>query len=202
MTARETGELPILARYRCIYCWRQISKWSKPRGLCRWCRENPTEHIGGNVEKRKKLDRRREANHGRWKPSDLSYAGVHSWIRRELGPATHCSNDDTHESKRYEWANISGDYKRDINDYRPLCKSCHSKYDMSDNYKESMRKNWQKYANTLRKPVYQFTFDGLYIARYESVSEAARKNGLRTNNISANLLVVDHMRFDGCSLCW
>jgi len=34
------------------------------------------------------------------------------------------------ERARYEWANISGEYKRDVSDYIQLCPSCHRKFDM------------------------------------------------------------------------
>ena len=33
------------------------------------------------------------------------------------------------ENCRFEWANISGEYKRDLNDWMNLCVSCHKKYD-------------------------------------------------------------------------
>lgn len=29
------------------------------------------------------------------------------------------------EKNRYEWANISGEYKRELSDYESLCVSCH-----------------------------------------------------------------------------
>lgn len=34
------------------------------------------------------------------------------------------------QPKRYEWANISGEYKRDRSDWVMLCPSCHRKIDM------------------------------------------------------------------------
>ena len=33
------------------------------------------------------------------------------------------------EQKSYDLANISGEYKRDINDFKWLCRSCHIKED-------------------------------------------------------------------------
>jgi hypothetical protein len=40
-----------------------------------------------------------------------------------LGKARKCSNDITHPG-RYGWANISGEYRRDIDDWHELCHIC------------------------------------------------------------------------------
>ena len=76
-----------------------------------------------------------------WKGKDVSYSGLHHWIKREVGKATECENIFCNyprlsakgvlmiKPKRYEWANISGNYERDILDYVQLCSSCHAKYD-------------------------------------------------------------------------
>src|ERR1041385_8578706 len=63
-----------------------------------------------------------------WKGHRASYDAIHKWLRRHHGKATHCI-----ECKRpgleYEWANVSGAYKRDISDYRPMCTACHPRMD-------------------------------------------------------------------------
>ncbi|HEC65687.1 MAG TPA: hypothetical protein ENI23_10350 [bacterium] len=64
-----------------------------------------------------------------WKGSEVGYYALHEWIRRQLGKPRKCSKCGTKKAKRYEWANISGEYKRDVDDYIRLCKSCHHKYD-------------------------------------------------------------------------
>ena len=61
--------------------------------------------------------------------SRKEYEAVHYWIRKNYGKATHCEKDPSHKSTQYEWANISGEYKRDISDYIQLCPSCHRKMD-------------------------------------------------------------------------
>lgn len=63
-----------------------------------------------------------------WKGDDVSYKCLHEWVYRKLGKATkylceHC------DKQAQEWANKSGNYKREISDWIPLCKSCHKKYD-------------------------------------------------------------------------
>lgn len=62
--------------------------------------------------------------HYEWKGEDVSYRNLHRWVERWLGKAKKCVKDLTHISTRYHWANISGEYKRDLSDWRELCPSC------------------------------------------------------------------------------
>lgn len=66
-------------------------------------------------------------NHQSWKGNTVGYGGVHQWMRKEYGIPTKCDECGTTEAKRYEWANISGKYNRDREDFRGLCVSCHRK---------------------------------------------------------------------------
>ena len=54
-------------------------------------------------------------NHPNWKGSKVGYNALHSWITRKLGKANKCSNG--HIAMGYEWANISGEYRRELNDW-------------------------------------------------------------------------------------
>lgn len=65
----------------------------------------------------------------RWKGNEASYVAKHMWIIKHYGNAKRCSKNPKHKAKRYEWANLSGEYKRDISDYIELCPSCHRKMD-------------------------------------------------------------------------
>lgn len=69
----------------------------------------------------------------RWKGNEAGYVAKHMWIKKYHGKALKCSNDNNHKALRYEWANISGEYKRDITDYIELCPSCHRKMDLFKN---------------------------------------------------------------------
>ncbi len=62
-----------------------------------------------------------EKNHN-WKGNKAGYQALHIWIRNTLGKATKCSNG--HIARQYVWANISGEYKREISDWHELCKAC------------------------------------------------------------------------------
>ncbi len=69
-----------------------------------------------------------------WKDKSF-YGAVHYWIRTKLGKAikcTKCGLDKLPSGKKryFQWANISGEYKRDISDWMQLCVMCHIHYDM------------------------------------------------------------------------
>ena len=63
-------------------------------------------------------------NHPNWKGDKASYSAIHHWLKSHLGKPKYCSVDLTHKSTRYVWANISGEYKREVSDYRQLCTKC------------------------------------------------------------------------------
>jgi len=95
----------------------------------------------GNIpwNKGKKILQTKGERNGRWAGDKVGYQGVHSWLRREYGNASKCENCGTAESKRYEWANLSGGYKRDRRDWAELCVLCHRLID--NNY------TWNKERN-------------------------------------------------------
>ena len=69
-----------------------------------------------------------EKHHG-WKGNKVGYGALHIWLRRKLGSASYCSFDKSHTASRFHWANISGSYLRDFNDWTQLCPKCHKEYD-------------------------------------------------------------------------
>jgi NADH pyrophosphatase NudC (nudix superfamily) len=44
----------------------------------------------------------------------------------QLSKCSQCGTED--KNKRYEWANLNGNY-HDVNDYARMCSDCHHKYD-------------------------------------------------------------------------
>jgi len=76
-----------------------------------------------------------------WKDEEAGYNAKHHWLVRHFGKADRCENPNCFYPrkqfngkimlfpKRYERANISGKYLRNINDWIKLCVSCHHKYD-------------------------------------------------------------------------
>lgn len=64
-----------------------------------------------------------------WKGDKASYYAVHAWVARHRGRPQKCEHCGTTEKKKYQWANKSHEYKRDLNDWIRLCVPCHKKYD-------------------------------------------------------------------------
>lgn len=67
----------------------------------------------------------------KWKGDSASYAAKHIWVKYHYGKADHCEHCGAEEPRMYHWSNISGQYRRDINDWQQLCVPCHKKYDMN-----------------------------------------------------------------------
>lgn len=67
-----------------------------------------------------------------WLGDNISYGGLHDWIRKEKGSPLACENCPKigGNSRNYHWANISGKYLRDVNDFIRLCVSCHKLFDL------------------------------------------------------------------------
>ncbi len=77
-----------------------------------------------------------------WKGDSVSYGALHKWIKRNKpnnGICEHCG-----ERKRLDLANISKEYKRDVNDYRYLCTRCHRKFDLTPEIRERLLKTGYK----------------------------------------------------------
>ena len=68
-------------------------------------------------------------NNYNWKGNKVSYRELHKWLEKKLGKPGRCQFCFATTAKIYDWANISKKYKRDINDWIRLCRSCHIKYD-------------------------------------------------------------------------
>jgi len=83
--------------------------------------------IGRANRGRKRDDMRGENNHN-WRGDDVGYFALHAWLKRNFEKPKQCllCGADKH---RIEWANISGKYKRDRDDYITICRSCHFNFD-------------------------------------------------------------------------
>lgn len=79
----------------------------------------------------------RGSNHHLWKGNDVGMGALHKWVERNRGKPNQCEHCTTTDANRYEWANISGQYKRDLSDWVRLCKKCHIAFD------DVLRKSWE-----------------------------------------------------------
>ena len=76
-----------------------------------------------------KPDYVQKENHPMWKGDSAGYVAIHMWLKKYYGKPDRCENDPTHKAKRFEWANTTGTYTRNIKDYQQLCPSCHRRMD-------------------------------------------------------------------------
>jgi len=70
-------------------------------------------------------------NNNAWKGNDVSYSGLHYWIKKYLSQPTkceHCKKDGL-TGRKIGWANKDHKYKRNLVDWIRLCASCHKIYD-------------------------------------------------------------------------
>lgn len=70
------------------------------------------------------------SNSAVWKGDNAGYSALHKWIARVKGKPAYCEEcNRSDEGTPYDWANISGKYKRDVSDWKRFCRSCHQKFD-------------------------------------------------------------------------
>ena len=137
----------------CVRCGKMFRVWGKREKTARYCSmkcvtfliEIPCEFckklFTPNSSTRKYCsqkcyfstvsERTTLENNPMWKGDKVGYKCLHKWIKRHkgiLGKCLHCGEI----KKRRVWANVSGKYLRDLNDWIPLCYSCHWKFDKQD----------------------------------------------------------------------
>lgn len=96
-------------------------------------------------ELKEKFSKKNE-NHPLWKKRGYGYVAIHNWIRKNKSNPLIC---EMCEKKGYvELSNISGKYKRDINDFKWLCPKCHSIYDKK--HRSFIEKYGRKKANLIK----------------------------------------------------
>lgn len=72
--------------------------------------------------------------HWNWKGDEAGYSGLHKWITRIRGKANHCEvcgcrKIPMGKKRWFDWANVSNEYKREVSDWKMMCKPCHRLYD-------------------------------------------------------------------------
>lgn len=58
-----------------------------------------------------------------WKGDNICYSAIHAWVRRNKPHRGIC--EDCKLTKRLDLANISQEYRRDLDDWEYLCRKCH-----------------------------------------------------------------------------
>lgn len=69
--------------------------------------------------------------HYLWKGDSAGYDSLHDRVNRRRGKPRHCQRCGTTDpAKRYDWANLTGNYA-DVDDYERMCRPCHRNYDIA-----------------------------------------------------------------------
>lgn len=97
----------------------QECRWASRKGVPTWNKGIPAD--------------KDEKSHN-WKGDSVGYSALHRWVRKKMGSANHCEDcglDKIPKGKKryFDWANISGQYKRSLEDWKQLCKKCHLSMD-------------------------------------------------------------------------
>ena len=74
------------------------------------------------------------------------YNAVHYWLAFNYGKACKCeSKNCLKKSTNYQWAKLKDkEYNFDRNNFIQMCRSCHAKYDWTEEAKEMLRKRSTK----------------------------------------------------------
>jgi len=76
-----------------------------------------------------------------WKGNKVKYNALHRWIERRKSKPKKCSI--CNKKRKLSLANISGEYKRDVNDFEWLCYPCHYKKDWKKIKLTGKRSTWK-----------------------------------------------------------
>ena len=81
-------------------------------------------------EHRRKMSlKRKNENNPNWKGENVGYSTLHTWVKRHRGEPQICYGCGE-QMKTLHWANISGKYLRNLDDFVSLCVSCHKNHDL------------------------------------------------------------------------
>lgn len=82
---------------------------------------------------------KRKIGSANFKGQDICYSTLHVWVNKVLGRPKRCEFCLRDDLDRYEWANKSGNYQRDVKDWIRLCKRCHSIFDKENPKRPQIR---------------------------------------------------------------
>jgi predicted nucleic acid-binding Zn ribbon protein len=142
-------------------------------------------------------------NNVNWKGNKASLSAIHIWVKARKSKPDFC--EGCGRNKPYDLANISQEYKRDINDFKWLCRKCHMEEDKRMfNLKNIVDcKNKKDYLNwvnlcksiyylfngkpyeTRRKMVLQLGINGNLIKEFDGMRIAERETGISHAEISS-----------------
>lgn len=116
----------------CLFCGKKYKKryemtwlkWSKSKFCSKECADK------GKIRRAPSTAFKKGMIPHNFKEKGYGYQAVHKWIMRHYQKINKCAECGI-EAKT-QWANISGAYLRNREDFRELCYSCHSKEDRAN----------------------------------------------------------------------
>ena len=113
---------------KCSICGK-LTIGSFKTGLCRHCFVT----VGNPFRRQEVIEKVKKHQKGKtnsnWKGGNVSYGGLHIWMNRNWGRPKYCDYCGILTAKRNDWANITGSYDREKENYRRLCRGCHIRLD-------------------------------------------------------------------------
>ncbi|MFA5990482.1 MAG: hypothetical protein WC803_12875 [Sphingomonas sp.] len=116
--------------------------------------------------------------HPGWKGDNAGKLAMHHWVINRKGKPSLCEHCKKTDKKKYEWANVDHEYKRNLEDYIRLCTSCHRKYDMENN-------NYTSGIEKVNARAQRFLFQGENL----TVREWAERLGIERRTLAYRLQV-------------
>jgi len=110
---------------------RKVKDWSLRTGRSRGCGCNRIYTNASSGE-----------DHYNWTGEIAGYSALHTWVKTHKPKQKLCSH--CKQEKELQLANISQEYRRDINDFMWLCGKCHKAYDMKSERKKELVKRFGK----------------------------------------------------------
>ena len=104
----------------CFNCDKGLKFYNYKSNMCRPCW---LLFYNGKGEGSKKNYFKKGNKNINWKGDEVKYVGLHKWIRKYKPKPKFCEICKIKPPK--DIANISGEYKRDIEDYQWICRRCH-----------------------------------------------------------------------------
>lgn len=106
----------------------KCGKLTENQKYCSRACSNKYREVVYSKERNEKIGKKHIGNlNSMWKGDKVKYIALHNWVKRNKPKPLLC--ECCKKQKPYDLANISGEYKRDINDFEWLCRSCHMKKD-------------------------------------------------------------------------
>ena len=112
-----------------------------------------------------------------WKGEKAGYQAIHQWVRRHKQKTGKCVLCNKY--KETIWANVDHKYKRDLDDYIELCRTCHALYD------GFRRKNEKEYNpnNFLEENVKSFLTRFMDLQKHRFIKDLSLSNLEQKNEL-------------------